>query len=62
MWADGSKHYYVGELAQLQDGRYVVLRSWFRHESKAAVHADAWEVIRHHEDVSLFAHWPDCTS
>ena len=34
MWADGSRHYYVGELAQLRDGRYVLLHSWFRRKSK----------------------------
>ncbi|KAH9925298.1 uncharacterized protein B0H18DRAFT_933788 [Fomitopsis serialis] len=30
MWADGGKHYYLGELAQLADGRFVIPQAWFR--------------------------------
>lgn len=44
MWADGGKHYYVGELAQLANGRYVLLRSWFRRQSHGDVFAEAWQV------------------
>ncbi|KAI0364661.1 hypothetical protein BV20DRAFT_955717, partial [Pilatotrama ljubarskyi] len=46
MWADGGKHYYVGELAQLADGRLVVPRSWYRGESGGEVSADAWHIVR----------------
>ncbi|CDO75374.1 hypothetical protein BN946_scf184767.g9 [Trametes cinnabarina] len=40
MWADRGKHYYIGELAQLSDGRHVVPRCWFRRESHGEVFAD----------------------
>ncbi|KAI0643901.1 hypothetical protein C8Q79DRAFT_914884, partial [Trametes meyenii] len=45
MWADGGKHYFVGELAQLTDGRLVAIRAWYRHVSKGDVYAEAWEVV-----------------
>ncbi|KAI0365428.1 hypothetical protein BV20DRAFT_954196 [Pilatotrama ljubarskyi] len=44
MWADGGKHYYVGELAQVADGRLVVPRCWYRRVSGGEVFADAWQV------------------
>ncbi|KAI0821964.1 hypothetical protein BC628DRAFT_708876 [Trametes gibbosa] len=44
MWANGGKHYYVGELGQLTDGRYIIPSCWFRHESQGTVCADAWLV------------------
>lgn len=44
MWANGGKHYFVGELAQLANGQYVLPRCWFRRKSRGEVLADAWRV------------------
>jgi hypothetical protein len=40
MWADGNKHYYIGELAQLKGGQLIVPLRWFRLERNGPVHAE----------------------
>jgi hypothetical protein len=42
MYADGSRHYYVLELARLKTGQFVVPVRWLSH--KSTVKADAYEV------------------
>ncbi|KAL7280426.1 hypothetical protein ACG7TL_005354 [Trametes sanguinea] len=44
MWADGGKHYYVGELAQLADGHLVIPKCWYRLCVGGDVYADVWQV------------------
>ncbi|OBZ68723.1 hypothetical protein A0H81_11402 [Grifola frondosa] len=44
MWADGSKHYYLGELAQLENGDLVVPRCWYHYKSGGEVYAEAFKV------------------
>lgn len=53
MWADGRKHYYIGELAALRDGRRVVPLAWYRYKSQGEVYAEGYEVVWNF-DVSIF--------
>ncbi|KAI1788974.1 hypothetical protein LXA43DRAFT_893623 [Ganoderma leucocontextum] len=43
MWADGGKHYFVGEIAALRDGRLVIPKCWYRRQSHGDVLAEVWE-------------------
>ncbi|KIK78004.1 hypothetical protein PAXRUDRAFT_28705 [Paxillus rubicundulus Ve08.2h10] len=40
MWADGNKHYYIGELAELKGGQLVIPVRWFQLERNGPVHAE----------------------
>ncbi|OJT10831.1 hypothetical protein TRAPUB_12643 [Trametes pubescens] len=53
MWANGGKHYFVGELAQLATGQYAFPRCWFRRESRGEVLADAW-LVKHYPATDVY--------
>ncbi|KIJ66642.1 hypothetical protein HYDPIDRAFT_127842 [Hydnomerulius pinastri MD-312] len=40
MWADGNKHYYIGELAELEEGQLTIPTRWFRKERNGPVYAE----------------------
>ncbi|KZT63469.1 hypothetical protein DAEQUDRAFT_741901 [Daedalea quercina L-15889] len=55
MWARGSIHWFVGELAQLNSGKLVIPHAWFRYCSGGAVYAEGYEVIVRADGHSLDA-------
>ncbi|TFY51089.1 hypothetical protein EVJ58_g10745, partial [Rhodofomes roseus] len=53
MWADGGKHYYLGELTQLLDGRLFIPQAWFRKFYRGDVFCAGFVVTRHGESLMI---------
>lgn len=50
MYDDGLRHYFIDELAQLKDGRFVVPLRWLE-DVDGRIVADAWQVRLDESDV-----------
>ncbi|KAL4242639.1 hypothetical protein ABKN59_011828 [Abortiporus biennis] len=48
MWADGNKHYFVGELSQLVSSIFVVPLWWYQLEKNGEVFSDVVKVLHHY--------------
>ncbi|KZT04254.1 uncharacterized protein LAESUDRAFT_737961 [Laetiporus sulphureus 93-53] len=67
MWAHGNKHYFISELAQLQDGHLIMSTAWFHHQSHGSlphdVHVSCSEVTKgQHIYTSFIKAWGDDVS
>lgn len=53
MYENGDRHYYIDELAQLNNGQMVIPVRWLENEADGEIWGDAWTVTLD-DNVSTF--------